>query len=116
LPDTLGVQRAAIVGHSFGGMLAIYFARIYPDMTAALVLENPIGLEDYRGTIPPQTLATLFATEMAQTPDSYRTFMKAFFAAWTPEREALVDLFARVLKSGEYPRYARACGPPLLRP
>jgi pimeloyl-ACP methyl ester carboxylesterase len=89
-------------------MLAIYFARIYPDMTAALVLENPIGLEDYRGAIPPQTLATLFATEMAQTPDSYRTFMKAFFAAWTPEREGLVDLFARILKSGEYPRYARA--------
>jgi pimeloyl-ACP methyl ester carboxylesterase len=108
LLDTLGVQRAAIVGHSFGGMLAIYFARTYPDMTAALVLENPIGLEDYRGAIPPQTLATLFATEMAQTPDSYRTFMRAFFAAWTPEREALVDVFARILKSGEYPRYARA--------
>ena len=45
---------------------------------------------------------------MAQTPDSYRTFMKAFFATWTPEREALVDVFARILKSGEYPRYARA--------
>jgi pimeloyl-ACP methyl ester carboxylesterase len=45
---------------------------------------------------------------MAQTPDSYRTFMKAFFAAWTPEREALVDVFARILKSGEYPRYACA--------
>jgi len=87
LLDTLGVQRAAIVGHSFGGMLAIYFARIYPDMTAALVLENPIGLEDYRGTIPPQTLATLFATEMAQTPDSYRTFMKAFFTGRTTVKE-----------------------------
>jgi pimeloyl-ACP methyl ester carboxylesterase len=45
LLDTLGVHRAAIVGHSFGGMLAIYFARTYPDITAALALENPIGLE-----------------------------------------------------------------------
>jgi pimeloyl-ACP methyl ester carboxylesterase len=73
LLDTLGIQRAAIVGHSFGGMLAIYFARTYPDITSALVLENPIGLEDYRSAIPPQTLATLIATEMAQRPDSYRT-------------------------------------------
>jgi pimeloyl-ACP methyl ester carboxylesterase len=39
--------RAAIIGHSFGGMLAVYFARTYPDMTAVLALENPIGLEDY---------------------------------------------------------------------
>jgi pimeloyl-ACP methyl ester carboxylesterase len=108
LLDALGIHRAAIVGHSFGGMLAIYFARTYPDITATLALENPIGLEDYRGAIPPQTLATLVATEMAQTPDSYRNFMKAFFATWTPEREALVDVFARILKSGEYPRYARA--------
>jgi pimeloyl-ACP methyl ester carboxylesterase len=108
LLDTLGIHRAAIVGHSFGGMLAIYFARTYPEITAALALENPIGLEDYRSAIAPQPLATLFATEMAQTPDSYRTFMKAFFATWTPEREALVDVFARILKSSEYPRYARA--------
>lgn len=108
LLDTLGVRRAAIVGHSFGGMLAIYFARTHPDITAVLALENPIGLEDYRSAIPPQSLATLVATEMAQTPDSYRNFMKAFFADWTPEREGLVDVFARILKSGEYPRYARA--------
>jgi pimeloyl-ACP methyl ester carboxylesterase len=108
LLDTLDVRRAAIIGHSFGGMLATYFARDYPDATQVLALENPIGLEDYRSAIPPQTLETLVATEMAQTPDSYRNFMKAFFAAWTPEREAFVDQFARILKSGEYPRYARA--------
>jgi pimeloyl-ACP methyl ester carboxylesterase len=108
LLETLGIQHVAVVGHSFGGMLAIYFARTYPDVTSVLALENPIGLEDYRSAIPPQSLATLVATEMAQTPDSYRNFMRAFFATWTPEREALVDVFARILKSGEYPRYARA--------
>jgi len=32
LLDTLGIRRAAIIGHSFGGMLAVYFARTYPDM------------------------------------------------------------------------------------
>ena len=64
LLDTLGIRRAAIIGHSFGGMLGVYFARTYPDMTAVLALENPIGLEDYRSAIPPQPLATLVATEM----------------------------------------------------
>ena len=44
LLDGLGVTRAAIVGHSFGGMLAVYFARDYPETTAVLALENPIGL------------------------------------------------------------------------
>jgi hypothetical protein len=53
-----------IIGHSFGGMLAVYFGRTYPDMTAVLPLENPIGLKDYRSAIPPQPLATGCSTEV----------------------------------------------------
>jgi pimeloyl-ACP methyl ester carboxylesterase len=108
LLDRLGIERVAVVGHSFGGMLAVYFARNYPQTTAVLALENPIGLEDYRSAIPPQPLETLVATEMAQTPDTYRTFMKAFFTRWTPENEPMVSVFAGLLKSPEYPRLARA--------
>jgi pimeloyl-ACP methyl ester carboxylesterase len=108
LLDKLGVTRAAIVGHSFGGMLAVYFARDYPETTAVLVLENPIGLEDYRSVIPPQPLETLFKTEMAQTPETYRTFMQAFFVGWPPTAQHYVDIFSRVLLSPEYPRWAMA--------
>jgi pimeloyl-ACP methyl ester carboxylesterase len=102
------VTRAAIVGHSFGGMLAVYFARDYPETTAVLVLENPIGLEDYRSVIPPQPIETLFKTEMAQTPESYRAFMAAFFVGWPDIAQHYVDIFSRVLLSPEYPRWARA--------
>jgi pimeloyl-ACP methyl ester carboxylesterase len=108
LLDKLGVTRAAIVGHSFGGMLAVYFARDFPETTAILVLENPIGLEDYRSAIPPQPLDTLFKAEMAQTPESYRSFMQAFFVGWPPAAEHYVDIFSRVLLSPEYPRWAMA--------
>jgi pimeloyl-ACP methyl ester carboxylesterase len=108
LLDKLGIEKAAIVGHSFGGMLAVYFARDYPDVTQVLILENPIGLEDYRSAIPPQPLETLFKTEMAQTPQSYRTFMRAFYVGWPPFAEKSVDQFSRVLQSPEYPRYAMA--------
>jgi pimeloyl-ACP methyl ester carboxylesterase len=108
LLDRLGVTRAAIVGHSFGGMLAVYFARDYPDTTAVLALENPIGLEDYRSAIPPQPFDVLFKTEMAQTPETYRAFMTAFFVGWPPTAQRYVDIFSRVLLSPEYPRWARA--------
>jgi pimeloyl-ACP methyl ester carboxylesterase len=108
LLDGLGVTRAAIVGHSFGGMLAVYFARDYPETTAVLALENPIGLEDYRSAIPPQPIETLFKTEMAQTPETYRAFITAFFVGWPPTAQHYVDIFSRVLLSPEYPRWARA--------
>jgi pimeloyl-ACP methyl ester carboxylesterase len=108
LLDHLGVKEAAIVGHSFGGMLATFFARDYPDVTKVLALENPIGLEDYRSAIPPQPLETLVKTEMQQTPQSYRTFLKAFFVGWPAEAEHYSNVFAGVLQSPEYPRYAKA--------
>ncbi|WP_020175325.1 alpha/beta fold hydrolase [Methyloferula stellata] len=108
LLDRLGIEKAAIVGHSFGGMLAVYFARDYPEVTQLLVLENPIGLEDYRSAIPPQPLEMLFKTEMSQTPASYRAFMKVFFVGWPPFAEKTVEQFARALQSPEYPRLAKA--------
>jgi pimeloyl-ACP methyl ester carboxylesterase len=89
-------------------MLAVYFARDYPDVTQVLVLENPIGLEDYRSAIPPQPLETLFKTEMSQTSQSYRTFMKALYVGWPPFAEKSVEQFTRLLESPEYPRLAKA--------
>jgi pimeloyl-ACP methyl ester carboxylesterase len=55
LLDELKIEKAAVVGHSMGGMLAVRFARNYPARTAQLVLENPIGLEDYRFKVPVKT-------------------------------------------------------------
>jgi pimeloyl-ACP methyl ester carboxylesterase len=108
LLDSLGVTKAAIVGHSFGGMLAVYFARNYPETTQVLALENPIGLEDYRSAIPPRPIETLTKTEMSQTPQSFRAFMAAFFVGWPPVAEHYTEIFSRVLQSPEYPRWARA--------
>ncbi|MGY8683593.1 alpha/beta hydrolase [Bradyrhizobium sp. UFLA05-153] len=89
-------------------MLAVYFARNYPEATAVLALENPIGLEDYRSAIPPQPIEALVKTEMSQTPESYRAFMAAFFVGWPTTAQQYVDIFSRVLLSAEYPRWARA--------
>ncbi|CAN5637838.1 alpha/beta hydrolase [soil metagenome] len=46
--DHLEIERAALVGHSFGGMKASRFALLYPDRTTHVALVNAIGLEDGR--------------------------------------------------------------------
>jgi pimeloyl-ACP methyl ester carboxylesterase len=46
--QSLNIDKAMIVGHSMGGMLAARFSTQYPAMTERLVLYNPIGLVDPR--------------------------------------------------------------------
>lgn len=41
LRQALGYERVSVLGHSFGTLLAIEFARRYPDQIQALVLMNP---------------------------------------------------------------------------
>jgi pimeloyl-ACP methyl ester carboxylesterase len=106
LLDTLKVGRTAIVANSMGGMLGVHYANRHPERVTALVLEDPLGLEDYRASIPPQNTTTLVKMEMAQTPESYRMFLKGYFPNWKPEYERLVEQFARVQQSAEYPRFA----------
>ena len=107
LLDHLKAGRVVLVGNSMGGMLAVHFARRYPERVSALVLENPLGLEDYVQSIPPQETARLVQLEMAQTAASYRNFVKGYFANWKPEYERFVEQFARVQLSGDYPHFAQ---------
>ncbi len=108
LLDHLQVQQAVILGHSMGGMLAVRLARNYPERVSRLVLEDPIGLEDYRFFVPPQTTAQLYEIEMNMTQEKYRAFVKHYFVKWQPEYERFVETRCRESLSGEFPRYARA--------
>ncbi|MFN7982927.1 MAG: alpha/beta hydrolase [Vicinamibacterales bacterium] len=46
--QSLNIDKAMIVGHSMGGMLAARFATQFPGVTERLVIFNPIGLTDAR--------------------------------------------------------------------
>jgi pimeloyl-ACP methyl ester carboxylesterase len=110
LLDALQVGNVAVLGHSTGGMLAVRFALMYPDRVTHLILEDPIGLEDYRLKIPPQSDDTLLAQELNNTkPAAIQAFYARYFASPTPALyEPLADVQIRVSQSRDYDQWALA--------
>jgi pimeloyl-ACP methyl ester carboxylesterase len=104
----IGVDRASVVGHSMGGMLATRFALMFPEKTERLALVNPIGLEDYRVGVPYRTIDEWFAQELKATPESIREYQKkSYYAgAWKPEYERLIEVLAGWTKHPDYPKVA----------
>ena len=92
LLDYLGVKRAIIVGHSLGGMMAVRFALMFPQYVERLVLEDPIGLEDYRLKVPFATREELAAEARKQTRAGIDTLFKGYFVQWKPEFEVFADV------------------------
>ncbi len=108
LLDTLGVERAVVVGHSMGGMLASRFALMFPATTERLVLVNPLGLEDYRQTAPWVSAETVYQGMLAQTEEKIRAYHETYYVTWKAAYETYVQVHYRWTLSGEYPRMARA--------
>lgn len=96
LLEALGVQRALVVGHSMGGMLATRFSLMFPQRVSGLVLVNPIGLEDWKRVVPYRTVDQHYQQELAATPESIRDYMReAYFAGqWKPEYDPLTEILS----------------------
>ncbi len=108
LLDTLGIQKTSIMGHSMGGMLATRFALMYPERMDKLLLENPIGLEDYRTFVPYITSEQQYKTELKTSAESVkRYYQNSYFPEWKPEYDYLVKIGSGVAKSADFPRYAK---------
>ena len=107
LLNSLNIKQVAVIANSMGGMVGIRFARLYPQTVQKLVLENPLGLEDYSKDIPPQQNDDLLKLEMAQTEASYRRFLQSYFPNWQPAYEKFVEVYVRVQKGPDYPAYAK---------
>jgi pimeloyl-ACP methyl ester carboxylesterase len=111
LLQSLGITRAAIVGHSMGGMLAARFAASYPDMTERVVLYDPIGLTDTRWSQPWHSTEEAYKTTMARSHDeawqaAYANIQRYFPDAWKPEYEQYVRIIYAPTLSGDWPRLA----------
>lgn len=107
LLKSLKINQVSVIANSMGGMVGIRFSRLYPKTVQKLVLENPLGLEDYSKDVPPQQNDTLLKLEMAQTETSYRNFLKSYFPSWQPAYEQFVEIYVRMQKGPDYPAYAR---------
>jgi pimeloyl-ACP methyl ester carboxylesterase len=110
LLDHLGVGRVSVLGHSTGGMTATRFTLMNPDRVTHLVLEDPLGLVDYRAGIPPQSEETLYEHEVHWTdPETIRAYVAGYFVHPDPKVwEPLAEVLVRVTLSPDYPRWARA--------
>jgi pimeloyl-ACP methyl ester carboxylesterase len=112
LLQTLGIARAAIVGHSMGGMLAARFSATYPDVSERAVLYDPIGLTDVRYERPFRSGEEVYEATMKQTQDQlyqgfYATIRRYFPAGtWKPEYEKYPRILYAPTLSADWPRLA----------
>jgi pimeloyl-ACP methyl ester carboxylesterase len=104
--EAAGVSKVAVVGHSMGGMLATRFALMYPQMVTHLVLEDPIGLEDYRAFVPYASIEEIYKSELNATAKAIRNYHKGYYVQWRPEYDEYPMVAIRWKGSGEYPRLA----------
>ena len=85
----LGIGRAAVVGASEGGFIALNLARAHPGRVERLVLLGPMGLTSPMGTAARITLAQLFPVAPLPTATfrwaySQDAGLQADFAEWFP--------------------------------
>jgi pimeloyl-ACP methyl ester carboxylesterase len=94
---SLGVKRATLVGHSTGGMLAVRYALMYPQLTEQLVLVDPIGLEDWKAVgVPSISLDEWYARELKVDAASIRSYEQStyYVGQWRPAYQRWVDMLA----------------------
>ena len=104
LLDSLKITNAIVIGHSMGGMLATRFALMYPDITEKLILENPIGLEDYKSKVPYQPVEFWYKNELKQDYNSLKKYQQEnyYHGTWKPEYEKWVLIPARWTMNADY--------------
>lgn len=106
----LKIDKAMIVGHSMGGMLAARFATQYPAVTERLVIYNPIGLLDGRYDRPWGSIDEAYQRNLNTTYQVISAGIHRYFshnpAAWKPEFEKYVRYRYAWTLSADWPRYA----------
>ncbi|RAI98735.1 pimeloyl-ACP methyl ester carboxylesterase [Chitinophaga skermanii] len=104
LLDALHINKTAVLGHSMGGMLATRFALMYPQVTEKLILENPIGLEDWKTVVPYQSVDQWYKGELTQDYEKIKKYqLENYYAGvWTPNFEKWAKLLAAWTEGNDY--------------
>jgi len=104
LLDSLGIAKTIVLGHSMGGMLATRFALMYPEVTEKLILEDPIGLEDYKSKVPYQPVEYWYQNELKQDYNTLKKYQQDnyYHGTWKSEYEKWVMILARWTMNQDY--------------
>jgi pimeloyl-ACP methyl ester carboxylesterase len=104
LLESLGVARPILIGHSMGGMLATRYALSFPDDTGALVLVNPIGLEDWSAKgVPGRTIDELLEAERKTDAARIKAYQQKTYydGRWRPEFDRWVEMLASTYRGAD---------------
>ncbi|MET3036921.1 alpha/beta hydrolase [Chryseobacterium sp. NRRL B-14859] len=106
--DQLKIDKAIVLGHSMGGMIATRFTLLYPEKVQQLILENPIGLEDYKTFASYQTIDQAYQSELKNTAETYKNYQLKFYYdnKWKEEYQPWLDLIAGWTLHKDYPQVA----------
>ncbi len=98
----LGIDKAVVVGHSMGGMLATRYALLYPDNVGALFLVNPIGLEDWLAKgVPYVSIKDWYKNQLTLTSKKARHYQQNTYYAgqWRDDYQQWVDMLMMQYKA-----------------
>lgn len=106
--DELHIDKTIVLGHSMGGMVATRFTLLYPEKVEKLILENPIGLEDYKTFASYQTIDQAYQLELKNTSETYKNYQLKFYYdnKWKEEYQPWLDLIAGWTLHKDYPQVA----------
>lgn len=108
LLDTLNIKETAILGHSMGGMLASRFALMYPKTITKLILENPIGLEDWKLKAPYKPVEWWYQNELKSSYEGIKKYQleNYYDNKWKSEYDQWVNLLAGWTLNSGYKKIA----------
>jgi pimeloyl-ACP methyl ester carboxylesterase len=108
LLDHLGIQKTTILGHSMGGMLATRFTLMYPETAEKLVLENPIGLEDWKTIVPYKSVDWWYESELKQNYEAIKKYqMENYYnGKWNANFQKWAELSAGWTTAPDYNKVA----------
>jgi pimeloyl-ACP methyl ester carboxylesterase len=95
LLDYLGLKKVTVVAHSLGGMMGLRLALMHPEVVERLVLEDPLGLEDYRLKVPYVTPDELALEARKQSAAANEAMFRGYFAEWKLEYQIFPDVQTR---------------------
>ena len=108
LLEKLELNSTLLLGHSMGGMLATRFTLMFPQLVEKLILENPIGLEDWKVVAPYTTIDKTYQNELKVTYESAKQYQLEFYYdnKWKTEYDEWVYLLTGWTNDPQYPQVA----------